>query len=286
MTIAQAIQEAETRLRKSGVPDPRFDAELLMRHSLGRDRAWLLAHLREEFPEPVMRRFQYLIARRSRREPAQYLIGTQEFWGLEFVVTPDVLIPRPETELVVEEALKALQGAKAPLVIDLCTGSGCIAAAVAHGAPGARVFGTDRSDKALALARENARRIGVSDLIRFLEGDLFGPLAELNLKGRVDAITANPPYISSGDMAGLQPEVRDFEPALALDAGPRGTEIAVRIIADAPAFLKPGGVLAMEMGMGQGPALREAATRTEAYDSLSVLPDLAGIERVIVAKKQ
>ena len=193
-----------------------------------------------------------LIERRAQREPLQYITGRQEFWGLDFMVTPDVLIPRPETELIVETALAACQDRSRPLtIIDLCTGSGCIAISLAKELPAARIFATDTSAKALAVARENARRHGVSDRIRFLEGDLFGPLEELDLQGQVDIIVSNPPYVPSGDRPALQPEVRDYEPELALFAGPEGTEIHRRIIGTAPRFLKKNG--RPHHGDGAGP---------------------------------
>jgi len=234
----------------------------------------------------VQRSFEQSIERRRLREPLQYIIGTQEFWGLPFRVTPDVLIPRPETEFAVEAALKAVSGNSMPVIVDLCTGSGCIAISLAKELPKARVFATDRSDRALHIARENARLNGVADRVRFLEGDLFGPLSEMDLRGRIDCIVTNPPYVRSGDLATLQPEVKDFEPEMALVAGPEGTDIAKRIIRQAPEYLKPGGSLIMEMGIGQAAALRKIIEDTHKFGTVGTMKDLAGIERVIIIKRK
>ena len=286
VTIAEAIHQAGERLRKAGVPAASFDAELLLRHVVGKDRAWVLAHGTETLPGEQQVSFDRAVSRREKREPLQHITGLQEFWGLEMAVSPDALIPRPETELVVETALHAAAEESSPLIIDLCTGSGCIAVSLAKHLPGARIFATDRSAAALSVARQNAQRHGVADRIRFLEGDLFGPLGELNIRGRADIITANPPYVRADDLPSLQPEVRDHEPTIALVAGPEGTEIAERIIEDAPAFLKRGGLLVMEMGMGQANQLSSMIFMNDAYEDLRLLQDLLEIERVIVAKKQ
>jgi release factor glutamine methyltransferase len=197
-----------------------------------------------------------------------------------------VLIPRPETEFVVEAALKAVHGISTPFIVDLCTGSGCIAISLAKELPKARIFATDRSDRALHIAQENARQTGVADRIRFLEGDLFGPLEEMDLRGRIDCVVTNPPYVRSGDLTTLQPEVRDFEPAMALVAGTEGTEIAERVIHQAPEYLKPGSSLIMEMGLGQATALGTIVEATHKFGHVEIVNDLAGIERVILAKKK
>jgi release factor glutamine methyltransferase len=286
VTIAEAIQKAAVRLAAQQVPDARRNAELLLCHALGRDRAWVLVHGRDELDALSLRSFETSIDRRAAREPLQHITGFQEFWGLPFTVTRDVLIPRPETEFVVEAAAAAVSETPAPVIIDLCTGSGCIAVSLAYELPRARIFATDRSGAALDIARHNARRNGVADRIRFLEGDLFGPLDELDLTGRADVIAANPPYVRSGDLASLQPEVRDFEPELALIAGPEGTEVAERIIGAAPEYLRSGGSLIVEMGLGQAEALRKAIKTAGRYGPVEVLKDLAGIERVIIAKKE
>ena len=223
----------------------------------------------------------------SRREPLQYIIGRQEFWGLDFIVTPDVLIPRPETELLVETAVEIVKGSSARATIaDLCTGSGCVAISLATAIEDARIFATDMSVQALAVARENARTHGVSDRIRFIDGNLFQPLERLGLRDQVDVITANPPYIRSGDLPMLQAEVKDYEPEIALIAGLEGTEIQKKIIDKAFAFLKKQGALIMEMGLGQAETLKRMVDRTGAYNKSEILKDLAGIDRVIVVRKK
>jgi release factor glutamine methyltransferase len=227
-----------------------------------------------------------LVVRRAAREPLQYITGHQEFWGLEFAVTPAVLIPRPETELVVESARTALQGVSSPVIIDLCTGSGCIAVSLARERADATFLASDRSQAALAVARRNADQLGVADRIRFLEGDLFEPFAGLGIRGSIDVIVANPPYVKSGEVPTLQPEVRDFEPAVALIAGPEGTEVSARIISASPDYLRSGGWLILEMGMDHGAMLRRLLERTGAYGTITILKDLAGIERVVLAMKR
>ncbi len=287
MTIAEAITYATGKLANGGIPTARLDAEVLLSFILVKDRAWLIAHDRDALDSTTELSFDDAVRRRARREPLQYIIGRQEFWGLEFTVTPDVLIPRPETELVVERALALVRASgSAAVIADLCTGSGCIAVSVAVEVKNARIFATDTSEGALAVSRENARRHGVADRIRFLSGDLFEPLAELDLRNQLDVITANPPYIPAGDLQTLQPEVRDYEPGTALIAGPEGTEIQKRIIATAPEFLKTHGVLIMEMSMGQAAELRKTAEDTCSYEFIEILKDLAGIDRVIVARKR
>lgn len=286
MTLAEAIQKAADSLSAHDVPNARMDAELLLRHALGKDRAWLLVHMQDRLDDQGQRSFERSIERRKRREPLQHITGTQEFWGIQFTITPDVLIPRPETEFVVEAALKAVSGISAPVIVDLCTGSGCIAVSLAKELPKARIFATDRSDRALDIAQENARLNNVADRIRFLEGDLFGTLEEMDLRGRIDCVVTNPPYVRSDDLAALQPEVRDFEPEMALVAGPDGTEIAERIIHQAPEYLKPGGSLIMEMGVGQTAALKKIIEDTHLFGPVGIVKDLAGIDRVLVAIKK
>jgi release factor glutamine methyltransferase len=286
LTIIEEINRATIQLSAAGITNARLDAEVLLAHIIRKDRVWLITHRDDALDQKNQREFDEALRRRTQREPLQYIIGNQEFWGLEFKVTPDVLIPRPETELIIEAALAIVQDRNRQLrIIDLCTGSGCIAVSLAKELTSAHVIATDVSERALAVARENARNHGVADRIRYLEGDLFGPLEELDLRGRVDIMASNPPYVRAGDLAALQPEVKDHEPQMALIAGPEGTEIAKRIIRTAPEYLKKNGALIMEMGLGQAEALTRMAEETGAYGKPGILKDLAGIERVIVAKK-
>jgi release factor glutamine methyltransferase len=286
VTVAEAINKAANLLSAAGITNARLDAEVLLSHITKKDRVWLITHRDDAFDDAYQQNFADVIERRSRREPLQHIIGNQEFWGLEFKVSPDVLIPRPETEFIVEAALAIMQDRNTPArIIDLCTGSGCLAVSLAKELTAARVIATDASEKALALARENTRNHGVSERIRFLFGDLFEPLEELDIRGQIDIIVSNPPYVQEGDLATLQPEVRDYEPEMALIAGPMGTEIAMRIIDNAPAYLKQNGALIMEMGLGQSGPLMRAVQATNTYGKPKILKDLAGIDRVLVVRK-
>jgi release factor glutamine methyltransferase len=284
LTIAEAIRRAAEKLTVAGIESSRLDAEVLLAHVIRKDRVWLFAHNTDTLNNDSASNYEHAVERRAKREPIQHIVGHQEFWGLDFTVSPDVLIPRPETELVVESAIRAAGKMSGPLILDLCTGSGCIAISIAKHLVTSRIMATDRSGHALVVARENARNHGVADRIRFLEGDLFGPLEELDIQGKVDIIVANPPYVPARDLAALQSEVRDFEPETALIAGPQGTEIHQRIISTAPRYLKQHGLLIMEMGIGQTETLIQMVKASDAYDMPEVLKDLAGIERVIVAK--
>ena len=282
MTLEQAIKKATEYLTRAGVISARLDAELLLAHIIGKDRTWIFTHVHDDLDTGNETAFQQLVDRRARREPLQYILGIQEFCGLSFKVTPDVLIPRPETELLVEAAAAFLKNASRPTIVDLCTGSGCIAVTLAKESGSARIFAADRSAQALAVARENANIHGVAGQIRFLEGDLFQPFEELDIEEQIDVITANPPYIEARELASLQPEGRDFEPEMALISGPEGTEIHQRIIARAPAFLRKNGALIMEMGIGQAEKVSAMADASGSYAKPEILKDLAGIDRVII----
>ena len=286
MTLAEAINNAANLLSTAGITNARLDAEVLLSHIIVKDRVWLITHRDDVLDEKLQRDFADMIQRRTRREPLQHIIGNQEFWGLVFKVSPDVLIPRPETEFIVEAALAIVQDRNTLVrIIDLCTGSGCIAVSLAKELTAARVIATDVSEKALAVARENTRRHGVSEHIRFLLGDLFEPLEELDIRGQMDIIVSNPPYVQAGVLSTLQPEVRDYEPEIALISGPEGTEMAKRIIQRAPEYLKKNGALIMEMGLGQAKALTRMVEATGAYGYSELLKDLAGIERVLIVRK-
>jgi release factor glutamine methyltransferase len=225
-----------------------------------------------------------LIARRAAREPLQYLLGTQEFCGLDFQVTPAVLIPRPETELLVQEVIRLGTLKPGSIVVDVGTGSGCVAVTLATILRDVRIVAIDRSPAALAVARANAAKHGVADQIEWLEGDLFSPLSERYAR-RVDVIVSNPPYIAEANWAGLQPEVRLFEPRMALVSGPRGTEFHERLLREAQPFLTAGGSLMMEIGQGQASVVRRIAERVGGYGPLRTVEDAAGIERIVIASR-
>ncbi len=286
LTIIETINKATNLLSAAGISNARRDAEVLLAHIIWKDRVWLITHRDDVLGDQGRRDFDEAIRRRTKREPLQYLIGNQEFWGLEFTVTPDVLIPRPETELIIDAALAIVQDRNGRVsIIDLCTGSGCIAVSLAKELAAAHVIATDASERALAVARENARNHGVADRIRYLAGDLFVPLEELDIRGQIDIIVSNPPYVRAGDLPALQPEVKDYEPLMALVAGPEGTEIAAKISRIAHMYLKKNGALILEMGLGQATTLTRMIEATGAYGKPEILKDLAGIDRVIVARK-
>jgi release factor glutamine methyltransferase len=215
----------------------------------------------------------------------QYILGTQEFCGLEFTVNQAVLIPRPETELLVEYAAQRIPVEQQATIIDVCTGSGCIAVAIARLRPRARVIATDLSSRSLDVARQNATRHTGCERITWLEGDLLEPLAEQGLEGAVDVIVSNPPYIAEADWATLQPEVRLFEPRGALVAGPQGTELHERLLRESGRYLRPGGALIMEIGAGQARAMRRIVDRIPGYRFHRLVYDAAGLERVVIVER-
>ena len=234
---------------------------------------------------PAAARYRDLVARRAAREPLQYLTGVQEFWSLAFKVTPAVLIPRPETEGLIEAFLRLLESPD-PVVQDIGTGSGCLAVAVAKEIPGARVLAGEVSEAALAVARENAAAHGVAARIDFRRGDLFEPFRGpgSDLAGRVDFILTNPPYLGDDEFPGLMPEVRDHEPRGALSAGPDPLAVHRRLARECVEFLKPGGHLIAEMGLGQEAGLRALYGGQPELEVTAVRPDLAGIPRILIVR--
>ena len=282
-TLHERIGAARERLIAAGIPplDAAFDAELLARHALGWDRAALLIHGREPEPAGFPAAYHPLIDRRANREPVAQIVGLREFWGLDFEVTPDVLVPRPETELIVEEALAFAREHECRTVIDIGTGSGCLAIAIATELPSVRVTAVDASEAALRVARRNAERHGVANRVAFVQSDLFEQVS-----GAADLIVSNPPYMPSGNEDSLQPEVVRFEPQSALfGGGSDGLDVIRRILASAGARLSAGGCLIMEFGFGQDADVQEAA-RAAGWTILRVRPDLQGIPRTIVVVRR
>ncbi|MFZ5813722.1 MAG: peptide chain release factor N(5)-glutamine methyltransferase [Bacillota bacterium] len=280
-TVRAALRAAAGELTSAGVEEAEREAAWLLAHLLGCSvgelrlrSAWALA------PEQL-RSFEAMVARRARREPIQYILGTEEFLGLTFRVTPAVLIPRLDTETLVREAVARLAGRGPVRVADIGTGSGAIAVAVAHLLPEATVVAVDLSREALAVAAENARLNRVADRVEFRQGDLLTPLAT----ERYDAILSNPPYVGEAELPGLMPEVRDWEPHLALTPGPDAYEIYRRLFAEAPARLKPGGLLGVEVGIRQAPVVA-ALLRQAGFGPVTVHRDTAGVERAVLAAKQ
>jgi release factor glutamine methyltransferase len=281
-TAGELAREAEGVLAAAGVAEPARDATVLLALATGASRERLHAHPESPVDAGARARYRDLVARRADRVPLQHLTGTQEFWSLPFRVTPAVLIPRPETEHLIE-ALLRLPLPEAPVVVDLGTGSGCLAVVATRLLPAARVVATDISTEALAVARDNAARHGLAERIRFLEGDLFDALGDSGVEGAVDLLITNPPYVPAADLDGLAPEVRDHEPRQALTPGPDGLALHRRIAAGAAEVLAPGGRLLAEIGAGQEAGARDlyaaAGLTVEA-----VHPDLAGIPRVVQAR--
>ncbi len=281
-TVAKILRWAEGYLVKRGVPSPYVDAEYILAHILGCQRQDLLIYPDRVVKEDETAQFNACIERRGRREPLQYIIGEVGFRGLLFKVNKDVLIPRPETELLVDEVVKSITK-KDSTILDLCTGSGCIAVCIARELIDSKVYAVDISEGALAVARENAARHGVGERITFLSGDLFGAISSLNLKGKIDVIVSNPPYVSAEEMQELQPEIRDYEPASALYGGKDGLDFYRRIIHAAPSYLAPVGYVILEMGYGQAGLIKELFERGKKFKCIEIRKDLAGIERVIRA---
>ncbi|MEM7644192.1 MAG: peptide chain release factor N(5)-glutamine methyltransferase [Pseudomonadota bacterium] len=267
----RALQDARRRLDLAGVSDPARDASALL-EAAGAGAA-------DRLPPDVAARFEHLVARRVRREPVSHLTGRRAFWMHDFIVTPDVLDPRPDTETLVETARDVLRDAGAPRLLDLGTGSGCILLSLLHELPGATGIGTDISSAALDVAWRNADRVGVADRVTFGQADWLRGVA-----GRFDLIVSNPPYIAEAEMADLQPEVRDWEPHLALTPGGDGLA-AYRILArDAPAHLGPGGWLMAEIGHRQAAAVT-ALWRQAGLTRIGVTRDLNGRDRVVSGQK-
>jgi release factor glutamine methyltransferase len=294
MDIRTALKQSLAQLRAAGVPSHTLAAELLLMHALNRDRTWLYAHPEEVIRDSQVHLFTSLLARRAAGEPTQHLTGKQEFWSLEFEVTPDVLIPRPETEHIIEVALDRLAvreirsgrkqtfSGKGLQIADIGTGSGCIAVALAKELPGARIYGTDISSAALAVALRNAARHSVSDQIHFLESNLLDEASHLSLF--FDLIVSNPPYIGRREASTLMREVRDHEPEIALYGGEEGYELYAELIAQAAAKLQPRGILVLELGHNGLPAVQPLLD-APLWTNVGVINDLAGIPRVIAAER-
>src|SRR6266478_1759681 len=318
--VRTALKQGLAQLRKSHIPSYTLAAELLLLHVLGRDRTWLYAHPEEPVSSANAERFFALIARRTNGEPTQHLTRKQEFWGLEFEVTPDVLIPRPETEHVIEVALDRLAvrerraGRKQTLtgeglqIADIGTGSGCIAIALAKELPSATIYATDVSPATLTVAKRNAKRHSVSDRIHFLKSNLLDqvslvvaqhaapllgtdssstprqPPVTSHQSPLLDLIVSNPPYIGRREAATLMREVRDHEPEVALYGGEEGYELYADLIAQAATHLKPGGILVLELGHSSLPAVQPLLD-APAWTNVGVTNDLAGIPRVLAAER-
>ncbi len=287
-TILGLIRWADERFRKEGLPTPRLDAEILLAESLGTDRVGLYTHFDQPLKSDELARFKTLLLRRLRREPVAYILGRKEFWSLPFKVSRDVLIPRPETEILVSEALKIIseRNVTFPRILEIGTGSGAIAVALAKEVKKSFLVATDISRDALILAKENARSAGVQDQIEFVIGDLFGPLRPPREKEPFDLILSNPPYIVRRKICTLAKEVKDYEPTIALDGGRDGLAFYRRIIPEAHSYLRAGGWLLLEVALGQGPEVSEWIEGEGHFFKPECVPDLSGIGRVVKAQKR
>ena len=285
--ILDVINKTTPFFEKRGVESPRLTIELMLAHLLHKKRLELYLDFERELDEATVAQLREMVRRRADGEPLQYILGETEFFGLKFMVDRRVLIPRPETELLVDTVLERLKSEirnpKSEItIVDLGTGSGCIAVAIAKNLPAAAVCAVDASAEALEVARQNAQRHGVEKNIRFFHGDLLNVLPD-SLKA--DVIVSNPPYIATGELAKLPREVKDFEPVQALTAGVDGLEVYRRIANDARRFLSPTGFVALELGAGQRVAV-EVLLSQGGYRIAGVEKDLQGHERVIVAQAQ
>jgi len=276
--VQLAIRETVSVLRRAGVPEPRREALTLAAWAADASTAAVLAHPERELRPREEARLRQAVRRRVRREPLAYITGRVEFFGLELEVDRRVIVPRPETEHVVEHALAAARGIDEPVIADVGAGSGCIAVALAHSLQRAAIYATDASADALEVAAANVRRHHLEARVRLLEGDLLAPLP-----APVHVIASNPPYVATGEFAGLMPEVRDFEPRGALDGGADGLSVIRRLIEASPARLLAGGALVMEIGADQGEAV--LALARERFRRARIERDLAGHDRVLVAER-
>lgn len=286
-SIAQAILKGANRLRHAAVPEARREAGSLLAHVIERDHTFLITHAEDPITDESLLRFLELIEKRANGKPLQYLTGRQEFFGLEFEVTPDVLIPRPETELLVESALRLVSPREGAVSIcDIGTGSGCIVITLLHELPNARAIALDLSPSAIAVAKRNAVRHSVSDRLEFLLSDCFSGLRDTD--GPFGLLVSNPPYVPSGHIEGLQREVRDHEPHLALEAGPDGLSVIRRLLVDAGNHLKDSGHFLFEIGFDQGESVRRLIASMEQsgnWKILDIYPDLQGIPRTVALQK-
>lgn len=286
MTVLEILNWATQHLADHEIESPRLNAELLLARSLHLSREGLYVRFKNEIDERERETFEKLIRRRVLGEPLQYILGHQEFWSFDLKVDPRVLIPRPETELLVEQALSILSAAsreRSFSVLEIGTGSGAVAISLAKEVKGIFLVATDISLGALILAKENAKSAGILSQIKFVNGDLWHPFK----KGApFDLILSNPPYISHSEIEGLATEVKDYEPKIALDGGEEGMEFYRKMASEASLYLRKGGWLLLEVGQGQGPRVAELLERGKDFFEPEIVPDLAGIGRVVKAQRK
>jgi len=282
MTINELVHGARDRFMSAGISAnlATLDAEVLARQVLGWDRARFLTDRNEKATSVFLLQYEPLVARRERREPVSYILGLREFWGLPFEVGPDVLIPRQETEFIVEETLALVGKDSHPVIVDVGTGSGCIAISLAREIPGARIIASDVSKHALEVARRNAARHNVADRMTFVETSFLD-----GIEAGVDIIVSNPPYVPSVSRRGLTPEVRDYEPSVALFGGEDGLDGLRSVLEGAVAKLTPGGHLVMEFGCGQDDGVTDLVRGVDGLDVVKIRHDLQDIPRTVVCRR-
>lgn len=272
---------AAHRLTVAGCDSPSLDAELLLAHTLEKDRTWLYTYPHHMLEPADLHRFSTLLSRREQREPVAYITGSKAFFGLDFQVNRHVLIPRPETELLIETTLSLARSDSPPIIVDVGTGSGCIAVTLATHLEQARVFAVDISEQALAVAQQNAIRHAVTHRITFLRGNLLEPLPQ-----PVDIIVSNPPYLSYSELSGVSPEISRYEPEVALATGQEGLAVIRQLLPQARQKLNPGGTLLVEIGAGQGETVKTIAKNHFPQASVQIKQDLAGRDRLLVVAAQ
>ena len=280
-SIKESVSQAASMLQNAGVPEHRREAASLLAHKLSKDRTFLFTHGDERLGDETFSQYIMMVQRRAAGEPLQYITGLQDFYGRQFYVTPDVLIPRPETELLVEAALRLIGPTKSPVICDVGTGSGCIAISILCEKEDARAVALDISPAALTVARQNSEVLRVTERIDFVVSDCFDGLE--SPPGSFDLIVSNPPYVSADMVPGLQREVRDHEPLVALSPGGDGLAVIRRLMKDGPTFLKSDGYMLLEIGFDQGEKVAQMVENP--WHLLEILPDLQGIPRIVILKK-
>ena len=282
-TVGKLLKWTEQYFTSKGLDSPRLDAEVLLSHVLKKERIYLYVHFDEPLETAELSSYRELIKKRLSHEPIAYIIGEREFMGLTFKVTPDTLVPRPDTEILVEAAMGRLkkqvpEKGENLCIADIGTGTGAIILSLLKFLPAANGMAVDISPEAIAVAEENAAEFALTDRVKFFCGDLLTPLEGQ----RFNAIISNPPYIPTSEMNSLMPEVRSFEPRLALDGGADGLDFYRRLLAESTAFLMPKGFLAVEIGLGQAPIIISLVAENKAWGKTEIVKDLAGIERVTI----
>ncbi len=277
MNISSALASGAEKLAEHGIAEARREASSLLAFALDRDATFLIAHPEYSLSDAELSRFADVVDRRARHEPFQYIVGKQEFFGLDFEVTSDVLIPRPETEILVEEAVRILSAFDSPRFCEVGVGSGCISVAILHSIPAATAIAGDVAAAAVAVTGRNAARHQVADRLELRETDLFD-----GIEGAFDMIVSNPPYVPDEQVGSLQAEVRLYEPRVALSGGPDGTALTARLVSDSVGHLRSGGVLLLEIGFDQAERV-SGLFRPDIWAEVGFLPDLQGIPRILRA---